>query len=65
MEEAVRIRPRTRRCASPPPGMRQVWEEFQIVQKRRVLYRGDTEEEAAKWAMLRGYYVFQYRPAFK
>ena len=43
------IRRRERRCASPKEGLRQVWEEVQIVDGRKILFRCDTEEQAARW----------------
>lgn len=44
------IRMRTRRQASPPRGMKSAWEEWQVVDGKRVVSRHDTERQAREWA---------------
>ncbi|MDU4254529.1 hypothetical protein [Pseudomonas sp.] len=41
---------RTRRQASPPRGMKSAWEEWQVVDGKRVVSRHDTERQAREWA---------------
>ena len=43
------IRTRTRRLASPPEGFRQEWDEVQVVDGRKVVYRCGHDEEARRW----------------
>lgn len=45
---ARHIRFRTRRCASPKAGLRQKWDEWQVVDCRRVIARFDTLEQAKR-----------------
>lgn len=47
--EPYKIRTRTRRLSSPPPGHKQMWEEVQVVLGRRVVHRCDLETEAMAW----------------
>ena len=46
---ALKIRYRQRRLSSPPEGMKQYWDEWQVVQRQRVLSRHDTLEDAKAW----------------
>lgn len=43
------IRERHRRCASPKEGMRQAWDEVQVLRGRRVIFRCDIQSQAIKW----------------
>lgn len=43
------IKPVTRRNASPREGERQVWTEYQVREGRRVIFRGGSHIEAAKF----------------
>ncbi len=45
----IKIRRRNRWLASPPEGLRQDWTEWQVCQGRRVVMRGDTEDQCMKW----------------
>lgn len=47
--DRFKIRTRTRRQWSPPPGMRQVWDEVQVVEGRKVVHRCGLESEALAW----------------
>jgi len=44
------IRKRTRFQASPPAGLSQDWTEWQVMNGRKVLFRGGTRAEAEAWA---------------
>lgn len=44
-----RVRARTRRMASPPPGFKRVWEEHQVWEGRKIVFRAGTEKEAKAW----------------
>jgi hypothetical protein len=44
-----RIRERERRCASPKEGLKQVWDEAQVWEGRRIVARFDLVEQAERW----------------
>jgi len=44
----LKIRVRDRVQASPPPGMRQGWTEYQVVDGRKVVGKFDTREQAKR-----------------
>ena len=44
------IRKRRRRLASPKVGMKSAWDEWQVVDGRRVVSRHDSEQQARDWA---------------
>jgi len=44
------IRFRRLRNASPKRGMKSAWDEWQVVDGRRVVSRHDTEKQAEEWA---------------
>lgn len=43
------IRIRTRRLASPPEGLRQEWDEAQVLDGRKIVARFDIREQAERW----------------
>lgn len=45
------IRMRRRQLASPKRGMKSAWDEWQVVDGRRVVSRHDSEQQAQDWAM--------------
>ena len=47
--KALKIRERERVQASPPPGHRQSWTEWQVVQGRKVISRHDFKEQAERF----------------
>lgn len=53
----VVIRLRHRVQASPKPGLRQSWYEYQVVQGRRIIHRADMLHQAERWAAKNGHVV--------
>ena len=45
----LKIRERTRRCASPKEGLKQKWDEVQVVQGRKIVARFDLVEQAQEF----------------
>jgi hypothetical protein len=45
----LKIRLRERRNASPKDGCRQAWDEWQVVDGRKILSRHDLESQAKAW----------------
>jgi hypothetical protein len=43
------IRLRRRVQASPPPGLRSAWDEWQVLDGRRIVSRHDMEHQAQAW----------------
>lgn len=44
-----KIRERHRICASPKQGLRQSWDEFQVILGQRIMARFDFREQAEIW----------------
>jgi hypothetical protein len=44
-----KIRHRERICSSPKAGLRQSWDEWQVVEGRKVVGRFDLREQAERW----------------
>lgn len=53
----VTIRLRDRVQASPKPGLRQSWSEYQVVQGRKIIHRADLRYQAERWAAKNGHTV--------
>lgn len=49
VKPAMYVRRVSRLQSSPPRGMRQTWDEWQVVQGRRVLFRHDLRHRAEGW----------------
>jgi hypothetical protein len=49
MGDRYKIRERSRRCASPKEGLKQAWDEVQVVEGRKVVARFDLRSQAERW----------------